>query len=121
MWKGIESNSLQNEILKNVFASDVTLAKMDDSRFGFIVLVLGQNGFVRHLFGKGLICDWNILKGKASDSPGRVPSNILNHHCLEKSPSIASETKGGGNECVHYTRSFFGFFLMGIRLGINGE
>lgn len=85
LWKGIGSNSLQNEILKNVFASQATLAKMDDSRFGFIVLVLGQNGFVRHLFGKGLICDWNILKGKASDSPGLVPSYILNHHCLEKS------------------------------------
>lgn len=98
MWKGIGSNSSQNEILKSVFASGVTLAKMDDSRFGFIVLVLGQNGFVRHLFGKKLICDWNILKSKASDSPGVVPSNILNHHCLEKSPSIAAETKRGGNE-----------------------
>lgn len=64
MWKGIGFNSLQNEILKNVFASGSTLARMDDSRFGFIVLVLGQNGFVQHLFGKGLICDWNILKGR---------------------------------------------------------
>jgi hypothetical protein len=36
---------------KNIFASDSTLARMDDSRFGFIVLVLEQNGFVLHLFG----------------------------------------------------------------------
>lgn len=83
MWKGIGLNSLHIEILKNVFARDATLANTDDSRFGFILLVLGQNGFVRHLFGKELICDWNILKGKASDSPGLAPSNILNHHCLE--------------------------------------
>lgn len=79
---------------------------MDDSRFGFIVLVLGQNGFVWHLFGKGLISDWNILKDKASDSPGLVLSNILNHHCLEKSLSTASETKRGSNECVHCTEGF---------------
>lgn len=87
MWKKKKKlglNSLQSEIFKNMFASGSYLARMDDSRFGCIVLVLGQNGFVRHLFGKRWICDWNILKGKASDSPGLFSSNILNRHCLEK-------------------------------------
>lgn len=117
MWKGIGFNSLQNEILKNVFASDVTLAKMDDSRFGFVVLVLGQNGFVRNLFGKGLICDWNILKGKASDSPGLVPSNILNHHCLEKSP-LPQKQRGAIMNVFIVLKVFR---KIGTSLGIDGE